>query len=86
MKDASLPKFDGESHIYLLQRTSSSMMTGVFFFYISQFSPLVFLGLPGQPQNVKLYVTSDSSLCVRFDTPEGSNGAVVTRYKGRKYL
>lgn len=41
-------------------------------------------GLPGQPQNVKLNVTSDSSLCVRFDAPEGTNGAVVTRYKGER--
>lgn len=39
-------------------------------------------GLPGQPQNVKLSVTSDSSLNLRFDAPENVNGAAVTRYKG----
>ena len=33
---------------------------------------------------MKLNVTSDSSLCVKFDAPDGSNGAVVTRYKGEK--
>ena len=40
------------------------------------------LGLPGQPQNVKLNVTSDSSLSVRFDGADNAAGAVVTRYKG----
>lgn len=41
-----------------------------------------YAGLPGQPQNVKLSVTSDSSLNLHFDGPENANGAAVTRYKG----
>lgn len=42
------------------------------------------VGIPDPPSYVSLTVASSSSLLVKFDEPLNHNGAVVTRYKGRK--
>jgi hypothetical protein len=43
------------------------------------------LGIPDAPTNVRLMVTGSDNITVTFDEPLRSNGAMVIKYKSKKF-